>query len=408
MRNDHLPTDAVPTERSTVVKVQGLTKTFRRRKEDVHVLKNVDLEVEDGELLVLLGPSGCGKTTLLRCLAGLERPNLGRVELGGTSVVDHARGVFLPPNRRDVGMVFQNYALWPHMKVAENVAYPLKARRLKGAIKDGRVAEVLDVVQCGHLADRYPPELSGGQQQRISLARALAPRPSLLLLDEPLSNLDALLRIELRAQLRALHRHLGFTGIYVTHDQEEAIALGTRVAVMNAGRVEQVGKPADVYNGPATEYVADFLGARNRFAIEVGAGDSVTIEGVEAPGLVSPGSPVRTLLVRDSYLRLRPRRSTFEQVDGMAWLPVGEVVEVVPGAEHAECLVMIGENRIFAAVPNGGPAIEPGQAVDVGIDLLRAFGYDTEGQLVEQWSRAHVAARAEPAQPAVGGELVTP
>jgi iron(III) transport system ATP-binding protein len=248
-----------PSERKTLVSVRDLSKSFGRRGKEVQVLRDVQLDVTDGELLVLLGPSGCGKTTLLRSLVGLERPDSGRIDLGGACVVDAERGIFVPPYRRDVGMVFQNYALWPHMKVRKNVAYPLRSRGRSAAIHEGRVEEVLDIVQCGHLADRYPPELSGGQQQRVSLARALAARPALLLLDEPLSNLDALLRVELRAQLRLLHRELRFTGVHVTHDQEEAIALGTRVAVMNAGRVEQIGDPIEVYRAPATEYVADFL-----------------------------------------------------------------------------------------------------------------------------------------------------
>lgn len=367
------------------VRISNLNKTFHRNRESVHVLRNIELEVGKGELLVLLGPSGCGKTTLLRCLVGLEKPGGGTIELGGRVVVDADRKEFVQPNRRDVAMVFQNYALWPHMKVAQNVAYPLKARGMKDEIKRGRVDEVLKVVQCDHLADRYPPELSGGQQQRVSLARALAPRPALLLLDEPLSNLDALLRIELRAQLRLLHRELGFTGVYVTHDQEEALALGTRVAVMKAGQFEQIGKPHEVYNRPATEYVADFLGARNRLELRANGDGTATVAGSVLRDFVRPGfGGNHVLRLRDGDLALRSTDSGAG--DARHWVTGGELLEVLPAGDHSEHVVRLGNTQLFVDVPASSCVLEPGTQVEIGLDPATTLCYDTDGLLVDDWA----------------------
>lgn len=371
----------------TQVRVLGLNKSFRGRKEEVHVLKDVNVSIPKGELLVLLGPSGCGKTTLLRCLTGLERPDGGSIELGGRTVMDAESRKFVPPNKRDVAMVFQNYALWPHMKVAQNVAYPLKSRGMKDLIKSDRVTEVLKLVQCEKLADRFPPELSGGQQQRVSLARALATKPALLLLDEPLSNLDALLRIELRAQLRYLHRQLGFTGVYVTHDQEEALALGTRVAVMKEGQFEQIGRPEDVYRRPATTYVADFLGARNRLEVVVEASGNVQVAGQTLQGLFKTGIPGQyTLLFRDRDLCLRPDGGE-KNTPGVHWLSGGIVVEVLLGGNHSEHVVRVDGARLFVSVPDTESPMSPDDSVEIGIDPKRTLCYDTAGALVESWAR---------------------
>lgn len=376
------------TTRPVQVRISNLNKTFHRNKESVHVLRDISLEIEQGELLVLLGPSGCGKTTLLRCLVGLEKPGEGSVELGDKTVVDASRRIFVQPNRRDVAMVFQNYALWPHMKVAQNVAYPLKARKMKDELKRGRVHEVLQVVQCEHLADRYPPELSGGQQQRISLARALAPGPALLLLDEPLSNLDALLRIELRAQLRLLHRELGFTGVYVTHDQEEALALGTRVAVMKEGQFEQIGRPNDVYNRPATEYVADFLGARNQLDLRSTGDGLAQVGGSSLTGFVREGFKGSfSLRMRDGDLVLRPA-GTASKDDGRHWVTGAQLVEVLPAGDHAEHVVRLGDHTLFIDVPATEGGLAPGQHVEIGLDPARVLCYDSDGQLVDDWATA--------------------
>jgi iron(III) transport system ATP-binding protein len=367
------------------VHVTGLNKIFYgRRGKSVHVLKDINLEIAKGELLVLLGPSGCGKTTLLRCLVGLEQPTMGRVDLGKQTVVDAERGVYVSPNDRDVSMVFQNYALWPHMKVSQNVAYPLKARKKRKELESGRVEEVLKIVQCDHLADRYPPELSGGQQQRVSLARALAPNPTLLLLDEPLSNLDALLRIELRAQLRHLHRTLRFTGVYVTHDQEEALALASRVVVMKAGEIEQIGRPDDVYGRPATEYVADFLGFRNKFPLTA-SGRDATISGQTFAGLagsaLTPGE--YSLRVRASETRLRKQG---ELVAGnVRWLTGAKLIEVLPGMNSTEYVVELDGKDFFIDLPKGS-TLRPGDDVEIGIDLDASHCFTQAGPRVDDWA----------------------
>jgi iron(III) transport system ATP-binding protein len=278
-------------------------------------------------------------------------------------------------------MVFQNYALWPHMAVRDNVAYPLKARKLKESLEAGRVDEVLKIVQCDHLADRYPPELSGGQQQRVSLARALAPKPALLLLDEPLSNLDALLRIELRAQLRELHSTLGFTGVYVTHDQEEALALGTRVAVMSEGRIVQLGVPRDVYRRPATEEVADFLGARNTFSATVDRGVMV-LGGQPLPELGERWPQGEySLRVRPSRIHLRPA-GAITTVPGTGWLVGGTVVEVLPGVDRREHVISFGGQRYFVDVAVSGSRFEVGEEVEIGLAVESTLCYDTTGALV--------------------------
>lgn len=247
--------------------IRNVYKHFPGSASDKNALHAVDVDVVDGELLVLLGPSGSGKTTLLRCVAGLIQPSGGMIKLGSRVVSDSATGTNVPTNKRDLGMVFQSFALWPHMTVAENVAYPLKARRWTRSMIDERVAKMMDLVHCTEYAERLPATLSGGQQQRIALARALAANPAMILFDEPLSNLDALLRVELRTQVRLIHRETKFTGVYVTHDQVEAMSLGDRVAVMNHGAIEQIGTPEEIYFSPKTEFVATFMGMSNRLHV---------------------------------------------------------------------------------------------------------------------------------------------
>jgi iron(III) transport system ATP-binding protein len=245
-------------------------------------LPGFNLVVENGEFVALLGPSGCGKTTVLRILAGLERPNAGRVVIGETIVEDVSLALSLPTQKRDIGLVFQSYALWPHMSVYENVAYPLKVRRVPRPLIAARVAEMLDLVGLVRYRDRGAMELSGGEQQRVALARALIASPAVLLLDEPLSNLDAQRRTALRKQLRDIHRKLGTTTVYVTHDQTEALTMADRIVVMCNGRVEQTGSPREIFERPASRFVASFLGYENIISGRV-VGSSSDYVTVEAP-----------------------------------------------------------------------------------------------------------------------------
>ncbi|HVX19089.1 MAG TPA: ABC transporter ATP-binding protein [Acidimicrobiales bacterium] len=249
------------------VTINGLRKQFDGKPPSV-AIENLELDINEGEFVALLGPSGCGKTTTLRSVAGLERPDEGEITIGGTTVFAADKRVNQPPDRRHIGMVFQSYALWPHMTVRKNIGYPLRARRQRAALKSGRVEETARLVECDDLLDRYPAQLSGGQQQRVALARALAAQPQVILFDEPLSNLDARLRDQMRAEIHRLHRDRPFTAIYVTHDQSEALALGQRIAIMRAGHLEQLGTPAEVFEHPATEYVAGFIGLSNRLVFE--------------------------------------------------------------------------------------------------------------------------------------------
>ncbi len=245
--------------------VRSLEKTFRLSDSEVRALDGVDFDVARGEFFVLLGPSGCGKTTMLRSIAGLERPDRGTIGIDGETVVSAAERRHVPPERRPIAMVFQSYAVWPHMDVYENVAFPLRegVRRLPREEQRARVYEVLDLLALSGLADRPVTTLSGGQQQRVALARALALRPKVLLMDEPLSNLDFKLQLRLRAQLKELMHRLDLTTVYVTHNQAEAMETGDRIAVMDHGRMVQIGTPREVYRHPLDEFVARFIGDMN-------------------------------------------------------------------------------------------------------------------------------------------------
>ena len=228
---------------------------------NANAVADLDLEIRDGEFMCLLGPSGCGKTTTLRMIAGLENLSGGELAVGGTVVDSIARGVFVPPERRQMGLVFQSYALWPHMTIERNVDFGLRVRNISAAERSERVAKVMKTLGIEKYAKRYPSQLSGGQQQRVALARMLAVNPEVLLLDEPLSNLDARLRLEMRAELKRLHDEFKTTIVFVTHDQWEAMTLATIIAVMSEGQLQQVGTPAEIYDRPANRFVAEFIGS---------------------------------------------------------------------------------------------------------------------------------------------------
>jgi multiple sugar transport system ATP-binding protein len=241
---------------STTITIKNLSKHFGK----VIALDHVSLVIEPGTFVTLLGPSGCGKTTLLRCVAGLEDPDGGEIYIGDKLVFSYDQGIILPPGKRDLGLVFQNYALWPHMKVEKNITFALEIQKMPKAEMDKRVKESLKEVQMEGYEDRYPREMSGGQQQRIALARMLAYRPKVFLMDEPLSNLDARLRMDMRSELKRLHHISGATTIYVTHDQVEALTMSTNIAVMKEGVLQQFDTPDKIYHFPANLFVADFIG----------------------------------------------------------------------------------------------------------------------------------------------------
>ena len=325
------------------LRLEGVQKTYG----DSRVLPGLDLDVAEGELLVVLGPSGCGKTTLLRVVAGLEEASAGKVLIGGRDVTH------LPPARRNVSMVFQSYALFPHMTVAENVGFGLAVRDTPKAELRARVARATELAGCGHLLDRRPGELSGGERQRVALARALVREPDVFLLDEPLSNLDAELRAQTRAELKALHQEIGGTMLYVTHDQLEALTLGDRVAVLRDGSLQQVATPDDLWSRPANAFVARFVGfpGMNLFR-------SPAILGLTAPAGTQAG-------VRPEHVCLGG--------DG----PRAEVLLVEPGGADALVHLVVDGERFVARVPSAGrPAA--GETVPVAVDSAHMHLFDVE------------------------------
>ncbi len=238
------------------IEIKNLLKRYKK----VVAVNNIDLEVTEGEMLTLLGPSGCGKTTTLRCIAGLETPEEGDIVIDGKAMFSEG---YIHPSKRGIGMVFQNYAVWPHMKVINNVAYGLKIQKIPRNIVQERALEVLELVGLKGKGDRYPSQLSGGEQQRVALARALVRNPKVLLLDEPLSNLDAKLREKMRFEIKSLVKRMGLTSVYVTHDQAEAMIISDRIAVMESGNIVQIGTAQEIYSKPANKFVADFIGTMN-------------------------------------------------------------------------------------------------------------------------------------------------
>jgi putative spermidine/putrescine transport system ATP-binding protein len=299
-----------------------------------------NLQVEKGEFISLLGPSGCGKTTTLRIVAGFEPPSSGTVEVNNEDITNK------PPNKRDVGMVFQSYALFPNMNVVGNIGFGLKIARKPAEEIRNRVAEMLDLIHMSEYGDRYPNQLSGGQQQRVALARALALRPSMLLLDEPLSALDAKIRVQLRAEIRAIQRQLGITTIYVTHDQEEALSISDRIVVMHNGKIEQVGSPFEIYNFPQTSFVATFVGTLNTAQAEVVdpvSGllrmDGIHLQAVERLEDNRKGDQVT--------IAIRPERFNFASQEEKANLLDCTIENIIFLGSVVRVQVLIGNNRFY-------------------------------------------------------------
>jgi ABC-type Fe3+/spermidine/putrescine transport system ATPase subunit len=373
---------------STVLAVRDLVKRFGQAT----AVDHISFEVRQGEVLTLLGPSGCGKTTTLRLVAGFERPDRGEIEIQGRVVAATGRRVYVPAEQRGLGMVFQSYAIWPHMTVFENVAYPLAARRVGRAEVQRRVEEMLDLVGLGGLGRRSAMLLSGGQQQRVALARALVYRPSILLLDEPLSNLDAKLRGQMRLELQRLQEQTAVTVLYVTHDQLEAMALSSRLAVMNEGRIEQIDAPQEVYECPRTPFVEDFLGRVLRFPGTAVAreprGHLVRLDGVPAP-LLAAAAPAQAFTPGAAVIvAIRPEHVRLEEADlaGAADNLVRcQVEKMVPLGGECELLLRLGETAMVLTV---GWPLAAGVARSVDLHL--------PPERLRVWPRA-AAATAPPA-----------
>jgi iron(III) transport system ATP-binding protein len=340
------------------VRISSLTKRFGG-KSPTTAIDDLALEIEEGEFLVLLGPSGCGKTTTLRCIAGLETAEEGAISFGDHVVFDAAKGINVPPNKRNIGMVFQSYALWPHMTVRKNIGYPLRTRRVERDRAREWIEEVAALVDTTPLLDRYPAQLSGGQQQRIALARGLVARPGLVLFDEPLSNLDARLRDQVRTEIHELHARLGFTAVYVTHDQVEALALGDRLAIMRHGALEQLASPDVVFEEPATEYVAEFIGMANRLVFERHDG-AWWVAGERVNGdldKIASGSTRIIARTRPEDLDLlEPGRDGAEP--GVLAFPV-TVLDAAFGGRHLDVALTAGETRLLGRVDAGARGAWP-------------------------------------------------
>jgi len=337
------------------------------------VIDSLDLDVREGEFLSLLGPSGCGKTTILRSIAGLDQPNGGTISIGGKPVVDAGRKWFLPPNKRGLGMVFQSYALWPHMSVFSNVAYPLRLRKRPAAEIKARTEEVLNLVGLGHLGQRGIGELSGGQQQRIALARALAAQPDVLLLDEPLSNLDAALRGQMRRELRRIHREIRRTSIYVTHDQLEAVTLSDRIVVMNRGHIEQIGTPHEVFGTPANRWVAEFVGFDNFLEAEIVArqGDHIVARPKGWPMTVvcTPSEKIRGATIGTAILvAIRSANWRLGALPG-EWEIDATVVESTFVGDQTEFSVDAYGSRLICRIADALPASDTQHATSLKLSV---------------------------------------
>ena len=360
-----------------MIRVHGLAKRFHVGSDQVRALDNVGFDVESHSFFTLLGPSGCGKSTILRCVAGLETPDAGDIDLGGESVFSTSRNVNVPPHRRRIGMVFQSYAIWPHMTVFANVAYPLEVRRLTRTAVMERVGEVLRLMQMEHLANRQATMLSGGQQQRVAIARALVFQPRVLLMDEPLSNLDAQLREQMRLEIRALQQRLGITTVYVTHDQEEAMVLSDEIAVMHEGRVLQRADPQAIYARPASRTVAAFFGAPNLLAAKVrevrreGDGALARVDGegwdgwCAAPADLRAGDAV-SVVVRPEIIRIGGDGAGA----GITWRGVARQ-RIFRGARNVYT-IEIGALRVTVDAPPD-QAVAPGSAVTLTVDASQTW-----------------------------------
>jgi iron(III) transport system ATP-binding protein len=356
----------------------------------------LDLRIPDGSFTCLLGPSGCGKTTTLRMIAGLEQPTAGEIRVGDRVLDSVESGVFVPTERRHMGLVFQSYALWPHLTVRKNVEFGLRMQRVSSSERKKRVDEVLSALHIEAVRDRYPAQLSGGQQQRVSLARMLVVNPEVLLLDEPLSNLDAQLRLEMRAELKRIHEQFKSTIVFVTHDQLEAMTLATQIAVMNTGVLEQLGEPMEIYGRPMTRFVADFVGSTPMNIYDVGGDDESGI-GVSVHQYVSTrmrdSRPdlLSAVGVRPETVRLV---TSPDQVPPGAWSVTGVVQAVLPTGSTWVVRVDCADSSLFA-VSFQPVDLAPGTEVTCVADARDLHAFDRSGQRVAAFDEVVRAAQPQ-------------
>jgi multiple sugar transport system ATP-binding protein len=343
------------------LEIVGINKKFGKGDKQVEVLKSIDVAVQPGEFLILVGPSGCGKSTLLNIIAGLEEPTGGELRIAGKNVIGMA------PKDRDIAMVFQSYALYPTMSVSDNIGFALEMRGVPKPEREKRIREVAQMLQMEHLLERRPSQLSGGQRQRVAMGRALARQPQLFLFDEPLSNLDAKLRVEMRAEIKRLHQASGITSVYVTHDQVEALTLGSRIAVMKGGVLQQLGTPDEVYNTPANTFVASFIGSPTMNLIDgVGQGSSFAVQGTQL-ALSVPAS----LAGKNAQLGLRPEHLSLSS--SATWRGKVSLVEPTGADTFVDVQTEAGEVVVRCAP---GVKLKPGDAVGLEIAANKVNWFD--------------------------------
>jgi len=377
----NVPASQVNAAQDVTVQVWNLKKEFRRLGgEQVTAVNDVSLSISPGQLVVLLGPSGCGKTTLLRCIAGLEHPDAGRIEINGKCVFDSDEGIRLAPEHRAVSMMFQSYALWPHMTAYKNVEYAVKSR---GYLKDvdARVTRALAQVGIPQLRDQYPSQMSGGQQQRVALARSLAVDPPVVLFDEPLSNVDAKVRDQLRQELVSMQRTIRFAGVYVTHDQLEAMQLADRLAVMDNGRIVQLDTPIQVYRHPVSRYVACFVGQANDLQATVTGPVSGTdrielgtvlgpLHAVSERGSALPAGAKARVIIRPEDIKLTVGNAP---AGSNVWR--GSIQAVMFSGAHVEYRVRVGSHQLHARSDTNRALLREGEEVSVAFDPAVVYVY---------------------------------